>query len=186
MRDTIIGILVFLSVVGGYFAFRSKTEPAVSSQPQPSNALLAHIQTNPSPIRKSSPKISKRLTKITRKAINHERTQHRKSRAFQDDGHHQGSSGTFDEAEKLPSIYEDQEGRFSELNTSESPKSVYGVPVDSWVLSRRNSIVTEPADPKLAEGVRVFVGCVELKKEGAKELTKRDCAKIAATTQSIR
>ncbi len=184
MRDTFVGILVLLSFVGGYFAFRGQAE-SVSVQPQNYPAPLAQTQPNVSPIRKSPPKISKHLTKLNRKVI-HERTKHSQSRSQQNDGHHQGSSSDIAEVEKLPSIYEDQEGRVKQDDSTESTKSVYGVPVDAWVLSSRNFVATKPADPKLAEGVRVFVGCVELKKEGAKELTKGDCAKIASSTQSIR
>jgi len=183
MRDTIIGLVVLLSVIGGYFSFRTKTEQTTLNQ-QSQAAPLELSSNTYSRIKKSPPKISHLSKRITRKVI-HESTKHSQSKQNQNDGYHQGSRGETSEVEKLPSIYEDQEERVSQIDSSESTKSVYGVPVNAWVLSHRNSIKTVSSDPRLAQGVRVFVGCVELKKEGAKELTKGDCARIASTNRMI-
>ncbi len=190
MRDTLLGITVLVAIVCGYFTFR--TLPVSESQSAPLAQVAARDHSAPSA--QKAPDIEshkkfvshKQRQRLTRKAT-HERSKYSRSNQPQpneNDGNHSRGSGQNAQAEKLPSIYQDEEGRRTEeLARGEGPKTVYGVPVDAWVLSQRNSITTEPADARLAEGVRLFVGCMEIKEGHAEALSKRDCAKVASQTR---
>ncbi len=66
------------------------------------------------------------------------------------------------------------------------PKVLHGVPVEAWVLSKRNKVNLNKVPPPAPGNLRVFVQCMELKKGETDELTERKCRELAQRGQRER
>ncbi len=177
MRDTIIGILLFAAVITGVSYFRSTS----SSLPQ--NPEAEEVAASTSQSTENSFSSKKRSIKPAHKGVRHEVRRYGKSRQAKiARSSERTRSEAYEpdlESQSLPSIYSSQEAesvgfepesesvRGNEKVAKSAPKTLHGVPVRDWILSRRNSLASEPADPRAAEGMRVFLQCVEVKKKGA-------------------
>jgi hypothetical protein len=111
----------------------------------------------------------------------------------------EGATVAAAEAAGVPSLYEEQTGRSAEpaelisgsdTNTAavssqtaatapEKKKVLYGVPVQAWLLSRRNALSVPAVGDRPPPGLRVFLQCWEMKKHGPKSLDERECGELA-------
>lgn len=120
--------------------------------------------------------------------FNHESTNHRRREQERPFRSRQGTAGQATEAYQLPDLYETEElgNRLSvdegseDLASSEQREEVpviAGVPVAAWVKSNHNklksAVITNPSDQNL----RVFLGCLELKKNPS-SVDKNSCEKL--------
>jgi len=82
-------------------------------------------------------------------------------------------------SQALLTIYPSQVNTESETKSQEKskPKVLFGVPIESWVLSQKDSFAMVP--PKQEQGLRVFLGCMEIRKNGLRALGQRDCGELA-------
>jgi len=75
---------------------------------------------------------------------------------------------------------------FDVLLSSEQDKSspvVVGVPIAAWVKARMNRFKDLPSPQEGSQNLRLFVGCMELKK-GPQKTERHDCEKILAARES--
>jgi len=71
-------------------------------------------------------------------------------------------------------------------NESEQPRVVHGVPVDAWVLSRRDKVKLDKVPPPAPSQLRFFVQCMELKGGQTSELQEKECRELAQRTTPTR
>lgn len=94
------------------------------------------------------------------------------------------------EDEELPTIYSGQIESQVEEHSAKSakrpgpsarkskPKMVFGVPLESWILSRRHRVAEAPVGEE--EGLRVYLQCLELTKKESRGLEKNRCRALLA------
>jgi len=186
MRDTFIGVLFLVGMICGYLYLRDTASLVPSGMSMPLAQAKKSVQG------KSKSKINQSKTGV-RHAKSSNRHQHQQSKTHRED---EGSTNHVAEAEELPSIYQEQSPKpgvaasDSGVAASDSQnisnrrpprrKVVHGVPVDLWVLSKRNSLNVPNEDAPSELGMRVFVQCMELKKKGAEYVGKTECQSLLA------
>ena len=158
---------------------------------------VAHDQTVSRSDKQPNPTVFKPTTTVTRGA-KHENLSKRHGVKAARARSHSRASRPLDEGKKLPSIYSSQKAQRPEPavtaegeEESEDSQSlvqdtvVHGVPVQAWAQSKQNHLNTEVPDPNAGSGMRFFVGCLEMKKKGAR-FEQKDCqAMIAQSTDTI-
>ena len=191
MRGTVIAGLLILGASSTYIVVNhfKKTETVSST-----SSKLAHSSAS--------------RTKITQKKKSlhqgeqHESASHRSSQQVESDlenvDSEEGASSSFEQAQSLPSIYQDEELEPSgsavnleeEISTESNEKSieaqkqpvVYGVPVASWLKHAKNQLPSKVAvNPP--QGMRFFFNCMELKKDGTQPLSQKQCKEIAVSRE---
>jgi hypothetical protein len=168
MSDSLIALGVIAIIIGGYLFLRNRgwMEDTLRS-PQPEVvATIGKAKTT-------------KLKKKTIGAYAHEISNHR-SKQSENRRKNEGATGDFATVESLPSIYQEKFTKRSVKVSSHNsdgtkPKVLYGVPVDAWVRSQANSFGMPVSSDVGDLNVRVFVQCMELKKEGAEALTQTQC-----------
>lgn len=116
----------------------------------------------------------------------HERSNSRRSSKKRDLNPSQGAAGEASESAELSDfaqaeefVEEDFDVLLSSEQDRESPV-VVGVPIAAWVRARINRFKDAPAPQKSPQHLRVFLGCMELKK-GQQKPDKYLCEKILAS-----
>ncbi len=194
MRDTVIAVLVLLGTSGIYFVAKHfQNKGNISST---SSKLL-------SPSAASRKKLSRiKNSKQIHQGEQNESASHRGRQQVESDiesvGSEEGASSSFEQAQSLPSIYQDEEPEnsgsavdlendmSSEGNESavDKPKQpiIYGIPVASWLKHQKNRLAprVELTHPT---GMRLFFNCMEIKKDGAQTLNQRDCKEVAVSRE---
>lgn len=191
MRDTFIGVLFLVGMICGYLYLRQTASLIPSEVSKP----LAQAKSQPG---KSQSKFNQRKTGV-RHAKSSNRHQHQQSKNH---GQDEGTANHVAEAQELPSIYQEQSPEAvvagssvagvaqptsvaaeASTNSNRRPprrKVVHGVPVDLWVLSKQNSLNVPNEEAPSELGMRVYVQCMELKKQGAKYVGKSECQSLLA------
>lgn len=194
MRGTVFASLLFLGASGYYIAshhlFKDGQFSHLSSKTKVSSSSRKRLA-----LRKK--------TKHLNQGEQNESSSHRSRQQVESDiesvGSEEGDSSSFEQAENLPSIYQDEELESSGFAVnfeeddieSESNESfsqaqkqpvVYGVPVASWLKHAKNQL---PAKVELTNGtgMRLFFNCLEFKKHGTSSLTQRECNEIAVSRE---
>jgi hypothetical protein len=73
----------------------------------------------------------------------------------------------------------------SKATKNNQRKYVHGVPVDQWLEWNKNRLrLGEVAAPS-AEGLRLFVQCMEMKQGGPKSVAQSECIKLTAKTPKL-
>jgi len=197
VRDTIIAILVLLGTTTVYFATKhNQKENVVLNTSSKFNTYSAS----------SRKRISQtKNLKTLHQGEHNESASHRGSQQVESDiesnGSEEGASSSFEQAQSLPSIYQDEEPELSgsavnledeiesvsNENTVKKPKQpvVYGVPVASWLKHNKNRLASKTELQK-STGVRLFFNCLELKKEGTQPLNPKECKEIAVSREKSR
>ena len=134
-----------------------------------------------------------------------ESTSHGSRQQIESDGEslrsEEGDSDSFEQAQSLPSIYQDEELESTrsavnledEINSESDenfPKRqkqpvVYGVPVASWLKHSKNQLPSKVEAPT-QQGVRVFFNCMELKEDRTAPLSQKECKEIAVSREKSR
>lgn len=197
MRDTVIAIMVLLGATGIYFGVKHY---------QKNGQVLQLSSKSNHPSTSSRKKLSRNSkSKPLHQGEHNESASHRSRQQVESDiesiGSEEGGSSSFEQAESLPSIYQDEESELSgsavdleekiesesHESTADKPKQpvVYGVPVASWLKHNKNRLASK-VELKNPSGVRLFINCMEIKKEGTQALTQRDCKQIAVSREKSR
>jgi hypothetical protein len=195
MRETIIFILIAGAALSGYLYFKKDTQ-LVQLEVQSKNQHIA---------RSDQPRRFSKLKSARTKGDQHnERKSHRERVSAK--GKDEGAPGDYSTSKGIPSIYQEaapgyqlgqrqqqpveqrpdavSEEVSQELVQSQPAKTLHGVPVQAWLRSHQNSLPAGPnADPRLASGVRVFVGCVEVNNHMT-ALEKKECEKVLAAKRA--
>ncbi|MBY0371214.1 hypothetical protein K2X33_11045 [bacterium] len=79
-------------------------------------------------------------------------------------------------AAPLPSLYSRRSGK-------QAKKIVHGVGVEAYLENRRDRVLYDVSERR-PEKVRLFVQCMELKKEKATELSRSECGDLLSYTPS--
>jgi hypothetical protein len=194
MRGTVFASLLFLGASGYYIASHHLFKDGQFSHSSSKTKLSSSSRKRLALRKKSKP---------SQQGEQHESTSHRSRQQVEPDiesvGSEEGDSSSFDQAENLPSIYQDEELESSgfavnlgedevksESNESSSQPQkqpvVYGVPVASWLKHSKNQL---PAKVEITNdtGMRLFINCMEIKKHGTSALTQRECKEIAVSRE---
>ena len=99
-----------------------------------------------------------------------------KSSAVAAQGKSRNSEKSFEESEKLPSIYDSE--RVKPVS-KKKPKVVHGVPLQSYAQQSLNRLPGE-VPVQTPNGVRVFFQCIEVGKSQAASLSEKECKELAA------
>lgn len=116
----------------------------------------------------------------------HERSNSRRSSKKRDLNPSQRTAGEASESAELSDLAQAEEfveEDFDVLLSSEQDKEspvVVGVPIAAWVKARINRFKDQPSPQKSPQHLRVFLGCMELKK-GQQKTDKHSCEKILAS-----
>ena len=96
-----------------------------------------------------------------------------------------GKVGRFEkmveQSEELPSIY--SSSKRAKLARKKKKKYLHGLPVESFVDSRMNTLPSGVPD-QAPEGVRVFLQCMELRPNDTAKLTESECNALASRTST--
>lgn len=165
MRDSFIILGVVASLTGGFLVWRKHfvevhKPTAININVKPIKGDKTHERTN---TRSSSKKRDLNPSK---------RTARKASESPQ--------LSDFSQAEEF--VEED----FDVLLSSEQDKSspvVVGVPIAAWVKARINRFKDSPSPQEGSKKLRLFVGCMELKK-GPQKTERHACEKILAARES--
>ena len=198
MRETFIAMLVMVGIAGTYYASKhhqSSKEPLSAS----------------SKVFNSSQKkgLKRKQTTTLHQGELDESTSHRNSQQVEPEGEgvypEEGAGDAFEQAQSLPSIYQDEEAEQpgysvsseeelesesdeTKVSSQTSPAKnpvVYGIPVASWLKQQKNRLASkvELSNPT---GMRVFFNCLEIKKQGTETLTQKQCKEIAVSREKSR
>ena len=106
-------------------------------------------------------------------------------------GQSQGSEVSGSENQELTSIYEEVQSpeSGSAVSTESSVekgkrKSIHGVPIQSWLASRRNAIPLSEEAVEEDQRLRVYLQCLELKSGGPQYVGKKECQRLFARPES--
>lgn len=96
-------------------------------------------------------------------------------------GEAEGSPDSHHETQELHSIYgEEKHDPTSGVNRPKrGGKRVMGVPLDSYVQVKRNTLHYSSPRSKEVGGLRIFVGCMELKNGSVDPLSEKECKSLA-------
>jgi len=139
----------------------------------------------PFPTLKSTAKAGRDQKKISNNnsGVKHEGTGHQHDFETQSAGSDEGFASNAEEGEKLPTIYSGQESDSqSSVNDSEprkkAEKVVQGVPLESFVLSHKNSLGLSAVVEDTSPSMRVYVQCMEVKKKGLEYTGQEECQRL--------
>jgi hypothetical protein len=183
MSDSLIALLLLAVIAGGYFFLRKN------------DLLVSHVEVpqvtaqNSGSHKRSSRYASHGAKSKTSQGAKHgEKSNRDDVEQAANQRQDEGSSDDVAEAEKLSSIYQGKQGDGSAVTADNGvaenregirPTVVHGVPVDAYVLSRKDAINTSGMPQDTPQGLRVFLQCMELKKEGASPLDEKNCHSLA-------
>lgn len=172
VRDSIIISSVVLVLSGGFFVLKKSLTTTHQSTPQ---------------------KTAKNHSLIKTGEIKHESTNHRRDEQKRASGTRTRITGEAPEIDKLPDLYEteEQSERLSlvedgseDLASSEQtqavPSVIAGVPVAAWVKANQHRLKEAEVTGPTQQNLRLFLGCLELKK-GAAAVEKYTCEKLLAS-----
>lgn len=193
MRGTFIAGLFILGASGAYIALNHFHQLPSTSH---SSSKFAKLSAS-----RKKPTLSKK-NKLLHQGEQHESPSHRSRQQVEPDlesiESQEGASSSFEQAQSLPSIYQDKEleptgsavnlgeeiSTESDENLNEAQKQpvVYGVPVASWLKHAQNQL-PHRIDLKQPEGMRLFFNCMEIKKGGTQALSQKECKEIAVSRE---
>lgn len=162
MRDTLIGILVFLGAFGGYYYARQKglanlkfpTVNPISSDKKSEVKGATHDSNSQGPDSKNT---------AFRKNPAHGKSEGSSTKASQDQG--------------LPSIYWPKRHKLKSSGPAKKKKRVGGVDADAWALAREDSLASY-LPPSAPPGMRIFIQCMELKNKGLEYIGPDTCREL--------
>lgn len=167
MRDTLIGILIIISITAGW-AFLKQKGLAL-----PNSRVIVELEPEPSSHR------TQPLQPLTLGEKNDKRTNRRNHFKV---GHVRKSKSvhrTDQEVESVPSIYP---RRKTELKAASTDGRL--VPVEEYLASKRHALPVEPTTPE--NGMRLFVQCLEIKSGSTRKTTEAECAEISKKSAAPR
>jgi hypothetical protein len=181
VRDTFVAILVVGVMVGAYVRFGKHLTlgPEIG---RPSKVATVDQRRGPSPHSRSKQGV-----------MNGEASNRFHTEQAQGHGEDEGAAVDAAEIESLTSIYQGPRRKpsrpagvkavqeNSKFRSPDKPakKVLYGVPVEDFVLARQDNLPAPVAADTGEASVRVFVQCMELKKDGPEGLAERECARLA-------
>jgi hypothetical protein len=180
MRDSLIAVMVVGGLVGS-FVYLKSTGHLMPNIATPAELAMARVKSAPHP------------HPTTHKGeVNGPKSTRLDDQQAQDNGQDEGASDDASEIESIASIYQDKgaTGRSRRVKSpilseerEPKPAVIHGVPIAAWVRSRQDALpeATVPSDS--GDGIRVFLQCMELKKEGPEALKERDCERLAASNK---
>lgn len=96
------------------------------------------------------------------------------------------SSGDFEEAEKLTSIYSQHDKeRQSVKKVQKKSLKIAGVPIEAYVHSKRNDVGLPAMPERTDTKLRVMVSCLELKREEFDRMERSECSSILARQREM-
>ncbi len=192
MRDTLIGLFLIVGLGMGYWLI-SRSSDAIT----PLESTLGNSGTSKS-------------SRYTKQGVHNERKNSKqigRDQKFAKNTNHQTGSAAADlESEGVHSIYSqgprksrssvkpssqftalpdgivDADAPLNKSETAKVSKSpvIHGLPVDDWILSRRDSISLQKVSPPAPSQLRFFFQCMELKEGVTNELKEGECRALAA------
>lgn len=173
MRELLILVASVGFIIGGYLGFKSQL-------------TANHI---PSPSQTVSKKNQQSLGVSKHESTNHRR--HEQKRIARPS---KRAAGEVTESDQLPHLYqtEDESESVSAVEETEdlasseqsaAPTVIAGVPVAAWVKENRGKLKEAQVTAPTQQSLRLFLGCLELKKE-ASGTDKYTCEKILAAKDS--
>lgn len=186
MRETLLGMLVVVVLASTYVILKKHNR--VMPQITLTNPETTHTSVSPEPVQ--PPRVAKNSrklplpksirTRIRTKGVHNEASHLRKHRPIERHGEVSRASVGLEPSEKLPSIYDEQEGRRADVEDLEGPETVlHGVPVKAYVRSQQSQVRIPKVPEKTDDSLRLIVGCMELKNKGAEYLDK-ECQSLLA------
>ncbi len=196
MRRTVITGILLLSASGMYYTAKHLAHSELGTR---TSSKVFHSSA-------SRKKISRnKKIQTLHQGEQHESASHRSRQQVESDiesvGSEEGGSSSFEQAESLPSIYQDEELESTrsavnledEINSESDENSpnrqkqpvVYGVPVASWLKHSKNQLPSKVEAPT-QQGVRVFFNCMELKEDRTAPLSQKECKEIAVSREKSR
>lgn len=173
VRELLILVASVGIIIGGYLGFKSQL-------------TANHI---PSPSQTVSKKNQQSLGVSKHESTNHRR--HEQKRIARPS---KRAAGEVTESDQLPHLYqtEDESESVSAVEETEdlasseqsaAPTVIAGVPVAAWVKENRGKLKEAQVTAPTQQNLRLFLGCLELKKE-ASGTDKYTCEKILAAKDS--
>jgi len=184
VRDTLVFLGILGITIGGFLTFRDHFK----KQHQEINQKIAATRrtSHPSTVRKQ---IKQKLGASQNESTNYR--SHEQERSFDPSS---GASGEVTESDKLPDLYQTEE--LSErsaveedtviaesLEQPQESSVIAGVPVAAWVKANRNRLKEFQVTPPTQQTLRVYLGCLELKK-GSQATEKHVCEKLLTAKDS--
>ena len=185
VKDTLVILGVFGVLIGTYLGFRKDIKEK-QAQIQQQVAITSKA---------FSPQTMKNKPFSKLGDLTHESSNYRRREQKRPTGSSKGTSGQATEAYQLPDLYETEElgdrlsveeGSVEDLASSEQLEDapvIAGVPVAAWVKSNQNQLKSATITPQSEQHLRVFLGCLELKKN-PRAVDKNSCEKFLIAKDS--
>jgi hypothetical protein len=178
MREATISLAILLTVFGIYVYVNRDTSSAPTSAIAP-----APIQQLPVTTQGATNDPGKSVRKSFRKSSQGASVAQERARSEEDSG----PSFELETSEALPSVYSraDQSppadaAVSAEPGVKKANKNLHGIPVTAWLESRQNFLPTAPVSAEASDRLHLYVQCMEMKSDGSRPLTERDCRALTA------
>ncbi|NDD05512.1 MAG: hypothetical protein EB078_11440 [Proteobacteria bacterium] len=182
MRDSVITFGIFGILIGGFIGLRNHQVNSKTKIASPAKSSSQHT-------------VSKNNQNILGES-QHESSNYRRHEQNWSSESRTRTSGEVAEVDHLPHLYEAEESELGlsveegsdELAASEQLSEapvIAGVPVAAWVRSHKNTLKDAVVSGPAPNGLRLFLGCMELKKQGTRSAEKENCEKLLARDSKL-
>jgi len=182
MRDSVITFGIFGILIGGFIGLRNHQVNSKTKIASPAKSSSQHT-------------VSKNNQNILGES-QHESSNYRRHEQNWSSESRTRTSGEVAEVDHLPHLYEAEESELGlsveegsdDLIASEQPAAspvIAGVPVAAWVRSHKNEIKNFEVSGPAPSGIRLFLGCMELKKKASQTVEKENCEKLLAKDSKL-
>lgn len=182
MRDSIITLGIFGILIGGFIGLR--------------NHQLNHKKRTTAPVKVSSRQTVRKNNHNILGESQHESSNHRRHEQKWNPESRTRTSGEVAEVDHLPHLYEAEESELGlsveedseDLVASEQSTAspvIAGVPVAAWVQTQKNKLKDAEVSGPAPSGLRLFLGCMELRKKASHTVEKENCEKLLAKDSKL-